>query len=144
MLFFSPFRFVFMLFVFLLLFSTGCLNYYSAPSLTLDYLDAVQAVSVIKPFKFFNNTAVEMEIKEPEEVEVVMETLKSASVKGVYKPGDSGLPDMGFPDYYLDLKLGELEVRCFYWNDRHILLPNSLGTEQAEERYLLELDRDIF
>ncbi len=144
MLFFSPKKYVLTLLVVIMLLSTGCFNSYSAPSLTLDYLDAVQAVSVIKPFKFFNNSAVEMEIKEPEDVEIVMETLKSASVKGVYKPWDSRLPDMGFPDYYLDLKLGELEVRCFYWNDRYILLPNSLGTEQAEERYLLELDRDIF
>lgn len=126
-----------------LLLAAGCFNSPGSPQLNLEYLDAVQAVSVIRPFEYFNYTAVEKEIDEPEEVESLTEAIKVASVKGIYKPGDSRFPDIGFPDYYVDFKLGELEVRSFYWKERYILMPTSLEGDQTAERYLLELERDF-
>ncbi len=127
--------------VFLL--SAGCFNSHSTPQLNLEYLDAVRGISVIRPYEYFDYIAVEKEIDKPEEVESLTEAIKVASVKGIYKPGDSRFPDIGFPDYYVDFKLGELEVRSFYWKERYILMPISLEGDQTAERYLLELERDF-
>jgi len=71
------------------------------------------------------------------------EILKTAAVEGVYKPGDSRFPDIGFPDYYIDFQLGELEVRGFYWEDDYILLPTSLDFSLKGERCLLKLEQDF-
>ena len=126
-----------------LLLAAGCFNFPGTPQLNLEYLDAVQAVSVIRPFEYFDYIAVEKEIEKPEDVESLTESIKGASVKGIYKPGDSRFPDIGFPDYYVDFKLGELEVRSFYWKERYILMPTCLEGGQTAERYLLELERDF-
>ncbi len=127
----------------LFFFSAGCFNFSGPPQLNLEYLDAVQTVSVIRPFEYFNYTAVEKEINQPEEVENLTETIKRGSVKGKYKPGDSRFSDLGFPDYYVDFHLGELEVRSFYWKERYILMPASLKAEKTGESYLLKLEKDF-
>ncbi len=121
---------------------TGCFNYHST-SINLNYLDGVSTVSIIQPFKYINNPVVEKRIREPEEIETMTEILKTAAVEGVYKPGDSRFPDIGFPDYYIDFQLGELEVRGFYWEDDYILLPTSLDFSLKGERCLLKLEQDF-
>ncbi len=131
------------LLAFLLGIFTGCFKY-NPTEINLNYLDAVSAVSVIEPLKYFNNPAVDKRIREPEEIENITEKLKEASVEGVYKPGDPSFPDIGFPDYYIDFQLGELEVRGFYWEEDYILLPTSLEFSLEGERCLLKLEQDIF
>ncbi|GEM_PF-2651343 len=130
-------------FLTILLFYPGCSHCYHTSQGDLRYLDAVESVSFSEPFNYYDYTVIEKEIEEPEEVKAIADSLKEASVKGVYRPGDSRFPDIGFPDYYIDFKVGELEIRCFYWEGNYILLPLSLDFTLEGERGLLEVGEDF-